>query len=155
MLKRIVFMLVFLLLPAWSFSSADAVEPLKQGDELYASGEIKSALIYYEKAVKQNPDSSQNWFKLARTQMLDQQNLASVDSFKKSITLDNTNALAFVGMAIAYLHLGKYNHAKAALEEAARIDPARQAEVDKVLLQINHRLNTMESSSVKAGYPAH
>jgi Tfp pilus assembly protein PilF len=53
--------------------------------------------------------------------------------------LDGANADAFVGMAMAYLHGGDYALARAALEEAKRIDPAKQAKVDEVIAYINQR----------------
>ncbi len=155
MLNRFVLLCGFLFLSALVFASADAKNPLQQGDEFYAKGDVKTALNFYEQAVQKNPDSAQIWFKLARTQMVSNQYLASVKSYQKSITLDHNNALAFIGMAITYLHLGQYNHARASLQEAARIDPSKQAEVDKVLLQLDNRLKSMESSTSKATYSAH
>jgi len=63
----------------------------------------------------------------------------AIESFRQAILLDGANADAFVGMAMAYLHGGDYALARAALEEAKRIDPAKQAKVDEVIAYINQR----------------
>lgn len=155
MLNRIVCVIVFSLLSSFCFASANAVNNVKEGDKLYADGNIKGALGYYEKAVEQNSASAELWFKLARTQMLDNHHSASVKSYQKSIALDQGNALAFVGMAIAYMHIGQYNHAKASLTEASRIDPSKKQEVDKVLLQIDRKLESMETATAESSFMAH
>ena len=159
MLNRIVFLMMFSLLSSSCFASSNAINDVdknvKEGDKLYAAGNITGALEYFEKAVMQNPASAELWFKLARTQMLNNQNSASVKSYQKAISLDQNNALAFVGMAIAYLHIGQYNHAKASLTEAARIDPSKKAEVEKVLLQIEDKLGSLDAATAKSSYMAH
>lgn len=155
MLNRIVFVVVFSLLSSLCLASSNAINSLQEGDKLYADGNIKDALGFFEKAVKENPDSSESWFKLARTQMLNNRHSDSVKSYQKSITLDQNNALAFVGMAISYMHIGLYNHAKASLNEASRIDPSKKTEVDKVLLQIEKKLKSMETATTETTYTTH
>jgi len=155
MLNRIVILVVFSLLSSFCFASSEAMSDLKEGDKLYADGNLVGALGHFEKAVKQNPASAESWFKLARTQMLNNQHSNSVKSYQKAITLDKDNALAFVGMAISYMHIGQYNHAKASLTEASRIDPSKKAEVDKVLLQIDRKLKSMETATAKSSYSGH
>jgi tetratricopeptide (TPR) repeat protein len=155
MLNRILILMVLGLFSSFAFASSDAKSNIKEGDELYAQGNVKEALEYFENAVKENPDSAENWFKLARTQMLNSQNVASVKSYQKSIQLDDNNALAFIGMAIAYLHIGQYNHARASLSEAGRIDPTKKAEVDKVLMQIDGKLKSLDEATAKSSYMAH
>jgi hypothetical protein len=43
-------------------------------------------------------------------------------------------------MAVAYLHTARYPLARAALEEAKRIDPAKQAKVDELIAWIDQRV---------------
>lgn len=155
MLNRIVILVVCCLLSSISFASPEAKSDLKEGDKLYAEGNLVGALGYFEKAVKQNPASAESWFKLARTQMLNNQHSDSVKSYQKAITLDQNNALAFVGMAISYMHIGQYTHAKASLNEASRIDPSKKVEVDKVLVQIDRKLKSMETATAKSSYSGH
>jgi tetratricopeptide (TPR) repeat protein len=153
MLNRFILLIVFLLISFSGLASAGADSNLQQGDKLYASGNVKEALPFFEKAVKEKPDSAEAWFKLARTQMLNQYNSASVKSYQRSISLDQNNARAFLGMAIAYLHIGQYNHAKASLKEASRIDPSKKAEVDKVLQQIEGRLEALDKVTAHSSSP--
>ncbi|MCP3851837.1 MAG: tetratricopeptide repeat protein [Gammaproteobacteria bacterium] len=155
MLNRIVILVVISLFPSFCFASSDAKSDLKEGDKVYAEGNITGALGHFEKAVKQNPASAEAWFKLARTQMLNNQHSDSVKSYQKAITLDQNNALAFIGMAISYMHIGQYNHAKASLTEASRLDPSKKAEVDKVLVQIDRKLKSMETATAKSSYSGH
>ena len=155
MLNRIVILVVFSLLSSFCFASSDAKSDLKEGDKLYAAGNVVGALSYFEKAVKQDPESADTWFKLARTQMLNNKHSDSVKSYQKAITLDQNHALAFVGMAISYMHIGQYNHAKASLNEASRIDPSKKVEVDKVLAQIDRKLNSMEAVTSESSYSGH
>lgn len=152
MLNRIVFLIVFLLLSSACMATSNVVSDLTEGDKLYADGNIKGALGHFEKAVKQDPASAESWFKLARTQMLNNQYSASVKSYQKAITIEQSNALAFIGMAISYMHMGQYNHAKASLTEASRLDPTKKTEVDKVLLQIDRKLKSMETATAKSSY---
>ena len=53
--------------------------------------------------------------------------------------LDASNADAFVGMAVAYLHGRDYPLARASLEEAKRLDPGRQAKLDALIAYIDQR----------------
>jgi len=155
MLNRIVILVVISLFSSFCFASSDAKSDLKEGDKVYAEGNIDGALIHFEKAVKQNPASGEAWFKLARTQMLNNQHSDSVKSYQKAIMLDQDNVLAFIGMAISYMHIGQYNHAKASLSEAGRLDPSKKAEVDKVLVQIDRKLQSMETATAKSSYSGH
>ncbi|MDX2504020.1 MAG: tetratricopeptide repeat protein [Gammaproteobacteria bacterium] len=155
MLNRIVFVIVFSLLSSLCLASSNAINSLQEGDKLYADGNIKDALGYFEKAVQENPDSSESWFKLARTQMLNNRYSDSVKSYQKTISIDQNNALAFVGMAISYMHMGLYNHAKASFNEASRIDPSKKAEVGKVMQKIEKKLKSMETATAKSSYMAH
>ena len=53
--------------------------------------------------------------------------------------LDQTNAGAFLGMAMAYLHLGRYELARQSLNEAERLDPSKKAEISKVRTWLDSR----------------
>jgi len=155
MLNRIFILIVLSLFSSLCFASSNASSALQEGDKLYAKGDVKGALIHFEKAVMQNPDSSETWFKLARTQMLNSRNSDSVKSYQKSISLDQNNPLAFIGMAIAYLHTGQYTHAKASLTEASRIDPTKKEEVNKVLQEIEKKLGSLDKATANSSYNAH
>jgi tetratricopeptide (TPR) repeat protein len=71
--------------------------------------------------------------------LLKQEYKAAIEEFRIAIKLDASNADAFVGMAVAYLHDGDYPLARASLEEAKRLDPGRQAKLDELIAYIDQR----------------
>jgi Flp pilus assembly protein TadD len=86
-----------------------------------------------------DPASSRAQTRLGGALLLKQQNAAAIDAFRAAITLSANNADAFIGMAIAYLHSGDDALARAALEEAKRIDPTRAAKIDELIASIDQR----------------
>ncbi len=102
-------------------------------------GRVADALSTLEQAVAADPKSSLAYTRLGGAQLLHQDHASAIGSFRQAIMLDGNNADAFVGMAMAYLHGGDYALARAALEEAKRIDPAKQAKIDEVIAYINGR----------------
>jgi Flp pilus assembly protein TadD len=71
--------------------------------------------------------------------LLKQQNAEAIDAFRAAITLSANNADAFIGMAITFLDGGDDALARAVLEEAKRIDPARAARIDELIASIDQR----------------
>lgn len=141
--------LVFLfLVPLWLPAAEDASIPvaqlISQGDSLKDQGDFEGAAARYQEAVARDPASAQALFKLGGVQLVQQDYSDSIESFQRSLLLDQENANAFVGMAVAYLHMGSYKLAEAALEEAARIDPGKRKEVEKVQAWIDQRTREEE-----------
>ena len=126
---------------AFSFSAlaADAAALVKKGEEQLSAGEIDEAVATLQQAVVADPGSSLAYTRLGGAQVLTQDYSAGLESFKQAIALDANNANAFVGMSVAYLHSGRYSLARAALEEAKRIDPSKQEEADKLIAWIDRR----------------
>ncbi|MEA3410484.1 MAG: tetratricopeptide repeat protein [Pseudomonadota bacterium] len=125
-------------LPADS-TSPSTVDLIERGDALKGKGELAAAMSKYQEAATRDPESAQAMFKLGGMQLVQQQYSDSIDSFQRSLMLDQRNANAFVGMAVAYLHMGSYRLAEAALDEAVRIDPSKKPEVEKVQGWIDER----------------
>ena len=122
-----------------SGSTADATGLIAEGESLMRDGRVDEAVSVLEQAVARDPTSSLAFTRLGGAQLLRQEHNAAILSFRKAIMLDGNNADAFVGMAMAYLHSGDYALTRAALEEAKRIDPAKQAKVDEVIGYIDRR----------------
>lgn len=117
----------------------DAASLVKKGEEQLSAGEIDAALTTLQQAVATDPSSSLAYTRLGGAQVMKQDYSAGLESFKQAIALDAKNANAFVGMSVAYLHSGRYSLARGALEEAKRIDPAKQEEADKLIAWIDRR----------------
>ena len=110
-------------------------------------GDLDQALITLEQAVKQDPDSSLARTRLGGVRVLRQEYSAGIKDFQQAIMLDQSNASAFVGMAIAYLHMGQYSLAEAALDEAGKLDPAKKPEIAEVQAWINQRMSGTSGSA--------
>jgi tetratricopeptide (TPR) repeat protein len=117
---------------------------MEQGQQQLDAGELEQAEATFKEAVAQNPDSSLAHTRLGGVYLLRQDYKAGIDNFQRAIALDQDNADAFIGMALAYLHLGQYGLARASLQEAERIAPAKREEIEKILAWIDQR--SMESS---------
>ncbi|MCG6862970.1 MAG: tetratricopeptide repeat protein [Chromatiaceae bacterium] len=127
---------------AFSFHTlaGDAAALIDKGEAQLEAGEIGAAVETLQQAVEADPKSSLAYTRLGGAQVMAQEYGAGLESFKQAIALDAGNANAFVGMAVAYLHSSRYPLAKAALEEAKRIDPAKREEADKLIAWIEQRL---------------
>jgi Flp pilus assembly protein TadD len=124
--------------PAQSDIDALLSDAMDQAGE----GNLDEALSTLQLAVETEPSSSVAYTRLGGVQVLKQDYRSGIQSFQQAIMLDQTNADAFVGMALAYLHLGQYALAREALKEAAQLDPSKQPEIDKVLAWLDQRPNS-------------
>jgi Flp pilus assembly protein TadD len=98
-------------------------------------------LAVLREAVAAAPKSSPAYQRLGGAQLMSQDYAGSVDSFQRAISLDPTNAAAFVGMGMAYLHTGRFGQARAAMVEAKRLDPSKQDKLDEVIAWIDQRVS--------------
>jgi tetratricopeptide (TPR) repeat protein len=103
------------------------------------AGKLDDALSTLQQAVNKDPTSSLARSRLGGIRVLRQEYSAGIKDFQQAIMLDQNNSTAFVGMAVAYLHMSQYSLARAALDEAGKIDPAKKPEIDKVLAWIEQR----------------
>lgn len=119
--------------------ASDARGLVEKGEAQLGAGKTDAAIKTLQQAIETDPKSSLAHTRLGGAQMMGQDYSAAVDSFKQAIMLDGSNANAFVGMAVAYLHAGRYALARAALDEAKRIDPSKQDKVDELIAWIDGR----------------
>jgi len=123
--------------------AGDDVEALlQQGYAQTQAGDLAQAEQTLQAAVDKAPDSSLDYTRLGGVKVLRQQYTAGIKDFQQAIMLDQNNANAFVGMAVAYLHMGQQSLAKAALQEASKLDPSKQTEIDKLLAWIEQGSDT-------------
>lgn len=112
---------------------------LQKGYEQTQAGQFDAALETLQEARDKDPDSSLIRTRLGGIRLLRQEYTDGIKDFQQAIILDQNNAVAFIGMSVAYLHMGQYSLARAALDEAARLDPNKQSEIDKVVAWIEKR----------------
>ena len=131
-------LLVFgLSLPAAANSNIDNL--INQALQNTETGNLTEAQAILEEAVKSEPSSSLAYTRLGGVQLLQQEYSSGVRNFQQAIMLDQSNSEAFIGLAVAYLHLGRYQLAKEALKQAEQLDPAKKQEIDKVVTWLNQR----------------
>ena len=114
---------------------------LQRGEALLNDGKLPEAVAVLREAVAAEPQSSRAFQRLGGAQLMSQDYAGSVESFQRAISLDATNAAAFVGMGMAYLHSGRFGQARAAMVEAKRLDPSKQAKLDEVIAWIDQRVS--------------
>jgi tetratricopeptide (TPR) repeat protein len=100
---------------------------------------LEQALLTFRQVVDEDPTSSLGYTRLGGVQLLRQQYRAGVESFQRAIALDQQNSDAFVGMALAYLHLGDYGLARESLKQAQLRYPAKREEIERVMAWIDQR----------------
>jgi tetratricopeptide (TPR) repeat protein len=122
--------------PGWT---GDATALIAEGEANLKAGEIDAGLSQFRRAAEQDPSSSLAQTRIGGALLLKQDYRTAIEAFRSAIMLDGANADAFIGMAMAYLHSGDYALARASLEEAKRIDPAKGLKVDEVIAYIDQR----------------
>lgn len=120
---------------------------IDQSYELTKSGKLEEALNILQEAAEKDPNSSLVHTRMGGVRVLRKEYSAGIKDFQQAIMLDQQNTSAFVGMAVAYLHMGQYSLARASLEEARKIDPSKQTEIDKVMAWIDQRTDGVSHSA--------
>lgn len=112
---------------------------LEDGQAKAAAGDIQGALAVFESMTREHPDSAEAFAHLGGMQLLDQRYREAVQSFQQAVSLGVEDARAFIGMGMAYLHLGQLGPARAALVEAQHRGTARPNEVAELIAWIDRR----------------
>lgn len=115
---------------------------LTQGDQQWSQGHPEQAIKTYEKAVNTDPKSIESHMKLAGVLLATQNFDSAIRTYQKVLGLNSNNAKAFIGMGIAYLHGGGYDLAKAAFDEAVRLEPARKSQLAEVTAYVDKKMTS-------------
>jgi tetratricopeptide (TPR) repeat protein len=113
-----------------------AGEYIEQADLAWSRDDLEGAEALFLEAVANATDGEPalrlGGFYLGQNRLAE-----AVERFQQAISAglsaEPMRARAFVGMGVAYLHLGQSALARAALEEAVRIDPSREEQVRLLL----------------------
>ncbi|XP_045445897.1 peroxisomal targeting signal 1 receptor [Melitaea cinxia] len=83
---------------------------LEIGKEKLKMGDIPGAVLCFEAAAQQQPDSAEVWFLLGTTQAENEQDPLAITALKKSLELDPRQLEAYITLAAAYTNenMGKY-----------------------------------------------
>jgi Flp pilus assembly protein TadD len=141
-MRRVIVLLGCLLAFTLGWSNASLAElgkALAEGQQLAAAGDIEGALSIYEGLTRSHPDSYEAFAQLGGMQLLDQRYADAVESFQHAVTLGDKGTRSFIGMGMAYLHLGEMGPARAAFVEAKSRGTEHPAEVDDIIRWIDSR----------------
>ena len=141
-MRRLIVLLICLLAISLSWGNialAQTEAAIAQGQEKAAAGDIKGALEVYLEMTRSHPDSYEAHALLGGMQLLDQHYSDAVKSFQRAISLGDAGARSFVGMGMAYLHMGQYGPARAAFVEAKSRGVSADSDVDQIIAWIDER----------------
>ncbi|MCG7866280.1 MAG: tetratricopeptide repeat protein [Candidatus Thiodiazotropha taylori] len=119
---------------------------IEQAFQQTEAGDLEAAQSLLEEAIKEAPSSSLAYTRLGGVQLLQQSYSSGIENFQQAIMLDQSNTQAFIGLAVAYLHLGRYQLAREALKQAQQLDPSKKQEIDKVVTWLNQRSSNNSNS---------
>jgi Flp pilus assembly protein TadD len=118
---------------------AQAEAALAEGQQKAAAGDIKGALSVYQKLTETHPESPEAFAHLGGMQLLDQRYSDAVQSFQRAISLGDNDTRSFIGMGMAYLHMGQLGPARAAFVEAKSRGVENTSDIDRIIAWIDTR----------------
>jgi tetratricopeptide (TPR) repeat protein len=136
-----------------ALAETSAAEWMKKGDEQWAANQTDQAMESFLAAEKADPGSVEVLMKKAGLQMTTLHYSDAIETYQKAIGLNRDNAKAFIGMGICYLHSGGNTLAKAAFEEAIKIEPERKAQLEPALAKIEEAIQRLETIHEHGGNP--
>lgn len=123
-----------------ALAGPSAAELMQQGDAQWEANQLDQAMESFVAAEQADPNSIEPLMKKAGLQMATLHYSDAVETYQKALGLNPKNAKAFIGMGICYLHNGATTLAKAAFEEAIKVEPERRAQLEPALANIDERL---------------
>lgn len=126
-----------------NLACAQSEQALSEGQQKAAAGDIKGALSVYQEMTRSHPDSHEAHALLGGMQLLDQRYADAVKSFQRAISLGDAGTRSFIGMGMAYLHMGQLGPARAAFVEARSRGVENPADVDQIIAWIDSRDDAM------------
>jgi len=117
---------------------------LKLGNKLAALAAINKLLVI-------QPESANNWMNKGNLLHELKKDNESLECFKKSIEINNTNSLAFSNQANSYLELGKLQEALTSCETAIRLDDKnRDGWMNKA--NVLFKMNRLDEAEINARF---
>lgn len=114
-----------------------------QAEQAAQQGNWEQAVSLYQQAAEAEPESTLKLTRLAGALLASQQYADSIPYFQQAISKDPSNASAFIGLGISYLHIGRYNASRAAFTEAQTLQPTHQ-EIAELITWIDRKLASGE-----------
>lgn len=112
---------------------------IADGQQLADVGDIKGAMRVFAALARAQPDSTEAHARLGGMQLLDRQYADAVRSFQRAISLGDNGARSFLGMGMAYLHMGQMGPARASFIEARARGTRHPAQLQEIITWIDTR----------------
>lgn len=124
------------------------------GKEKLKMGDIPGAVLCFEAAAQQQPDSAEAWFLLGTTQTENEQDPLAITALKKSLTIDPRQPEAYITLAAAYANENMPKYAFNALLDWLKASPKYSdlfpQDVDTKKLDLKRLENHVKSLYLRA-----
>nr|CAG4643172.1 EOG090X054E [Ilyocryptus agilis] len=98
-------------------------DPFNEGLKKKAEGDLPSAILLFEAAVKRDSDHEKAWELLALSLAENEQDPGAISAYKRCLVLDPSNLIALMGLAVSYTNESFQLQACQALEDWLRNNP--------------------------------
>lgn len=111
----------------YSFSEGNVMlenkSALEIGKEKLKMGDVPGAVLCFEAAAQQQPDSAEAWFLLGTTQAENEQDPSAITALKKSLEINPTQLEAYITLAAAYTNENMSKYAYISLLDWLKASP--------------------------------
>lgn len=121
-------------------ANTSATASIAQGKRQWEEGKLEAAQASFKAAIKADPRSVEAHMKLAGLQITHLNYSAAIETYRNAIGIDPNNAKAWMGIGMCYIHTGGREMARAAFEEAVRVEPGRKKQLEPVLAELDAKI---------------